>query len=548
MRFPKGVLTMAVAVAVAALLLPGLSADDSSGAVENVDGVSITFDEAQLEDSVESEKALSLVFYLYNTGGTPKVINVSVGQNAKYTTSSVAPGGPINVDGGKTVPVKVTITADRYSKTGDYPASITFKSVSNPSETHTFDVTVKVVSAYDSESRYNTLLGLIKNPLPEPFDTAPWAALLSFVIWIVVAGAVMFVVLHVIFGQILLRKNRDVADDLRHDVRNPLMFAMALMGLSLSMSIAGVSQHYVGITVRFSEVLYLVIGAIVGWRLYKVLVSEFLKNQKKNIVEEFNVFDETLIPLFHLLGKIAIGTTATAAILAVLGFNLMAILTGAGIMGIALSLGAQSTLNQFFSGLNLLMTRPFNPGDRIRLGTDETVLIVRKVGIMNTTFESWYNAEVFSMPNSKVVDSTIVNITSENSVYKIMVFFNLAFDADLDLAKEIMLEAAMEHPRVIKDGSFETPKTRVMSVDENGVRIRLSAYIDDFEDYGVFAGELREAVLKKFRREGIAIPYRRLDVRTFRETPVGLEGTQGWPARADGADGGFGDGDSENGY
>ena len=66
-----------------------------------------------------------------------------------------------------------------------------------------------------------------------------------------------------------------------------------------------------------------------------------------------------------------------AAILATLGFNLYAIITGAGIAGLAVSLGAQSMLQQFFSGVTLLITRPFKPGDMIRLGTDAAMLRVR---------------------------------------------------------------------------------------------------------------------------------------------------------------------------
>jgi small-conductance mechanosensitive channel len=226
--------------------------------------------------------------------------------------------------------------------------------------------------------------------------------------------------------------------------------------------------------------------------------------------------DESLIPLFKMLGKIGIATIAVAAILATLGFNLYAIITGAGIAGLAVSLGAQSMLQQFFSGVTLLITRPFKPGDMIRLGTDAAMLRVRKVGMMNSQFENWENAELFCLPNNMVTSSRIINMTGENRAYRTLVYMNVAYDTDLKRAQDLMMEAALEHPHVLKDGSFDKPSTRVTGFLDSSVELRLAIYVDEFEDYAFIAGQLRWAIFEKFKANGINVPFPQRDVHIYR--------------------------------
>jgi MscS family membrane protein len=253
------------------------------------------------------------------------------------------------------------------------------------------------------------------------------------------------------------------------------------------------------------------LGAWIGVKVLDALLEMWEKRAQDDDEEEYDVRD-SLTPLLAMIGRIIIGMAATAMVLGVLGFDLMIIATGAGIIGLAISFGAQSTLAQFFGGITLLVNRPFRPGDLIRLDAGTDTLRVLNVGFMITTFRNWANSEIFSMPNQKVVSSTIINVTAESLAYRIIVLARVPYGTDVALAKKLALSAMTEHPRILQDGSEEIPKVRLEEFSESSLTIRVSGFVDDFEDHRSIAGEIRESIYKKYRENGITIAIPKMEV------------------------------------
>ncbi|MDR0335312.1 MAG: mechanosensitive ion channel family protein, partial [Methanomassiliicoccaceae archaeon] len=270
------------------------------------------------------------------------------------------------------------------------------------------------------------------------------------------------------------------------------------------------------------DIIYIALGSWIG---IKVL-SAVLDMWEKRAAEDNEEYDkrDSIVPLLMVLGKICVAMIATALILAVFGFDLMIIATGAGVIGLAVSFGAQSTLAQFFGGITLLVNRPFRQGDLIRLDAGTETLRVLNVGFMMTTFRNWANSEIFSMPNQKVVSSTIINVTAESLAFRIIVLVRVPYGTDVILAKKLALQAMTEHPRILRDGSEEIPKVRLEEFSESALTIRVSGFVDDFEDHRSIAGEIRESIYTKYRENGIEIAIPKMDVyfkdRDNKETKV----------------------------
>ena len=264
-----------------------------------------------------------------------------------------------------------------------------------------------------------------------------------------------------------------------------------------------------------TKVLYIFLCALIIWKIYARFIS-FTLNKIHQELSDNDDSDENgksdLEPLFRLLGKLLITAVATAAILACFGLNLAAIVTGAGLVTLGVTYGAQQTLNQFFSGVVLLVTRPFKAGDLVSIGSSDKVYRVKSVTVMNTIFDNWTNEEVVVMPNSSVTSSTIVNYTGKNLTYKIHVFMNIAYGEDIDQARRIMLDIAMTHPDVIIDGTVDLPYVRVTNFGDSDIQLRLTVFIHDFEDYGAVGAQLSELIYKEFVARGINIPFPQVDV------------------------------------
>lgn len=77
---------------------------------------------------------------------------------------------------------------------------------------------------------------------------------------------------------------------------------------------------------------------------------------------------DTLKTLFKSLSAIIIFSIAILMMLTEFGFDIMPILTGAGIAGIAISFGAQSLVKDFIAGFFIILENQFNVGDEIKIG------------------------------------------------------------------------------------------------------------------------------------------------------------------------------------
>ncbi len=116
------------------------------------------------------------------------------------------------------------------------------------------------------------------------------------------------------------------------------------------------------------------------------------------------------------------------------------------------------------------------------------------------------------MPNDIVATSTIYNYTSENLYFHFYLYFSVAYGSDIEKAKDIILNAAMENPNVMKGGAVPMPGVRMTALESSSVTIRLSIYVYDYNDNFYTDGVIRERVYNEFLENGIEIPYSQLDV------------------------------------
>jgi len=437
-------------------------------------------------------------------------IGVTFDHRGMYCSGSDT--APVLIAPGGTYIFNITITAERYADAGDLTAvfNFSFFDPSIVSDRHDIPVgaDMSILPRMASENEYNKIMGMWYNLLPSPFDTAVYAALITFLIWLMIALFVSSVLVPVIVP-LVIRHDRQEHNDIKKKVWLPLFVLIMLFGFTECMNVIGAGEYIITVTKSIADLTYVLLGALIAWRVYSTICEAFVRRSSENNGR----MDRSVLPLFLMIGKIIISMVTVGAILAVLGFDLMIIVTGAGVIGIAISLGAQSTLSQFFSGLTLLINRPFKEDDLVMIDGRNDVLKVIKVGFMMTTFKNWSNSEVITMPNGRVASSVIINVTTGTSTYRISIDIGVVYGTDIQLAKSLALEAMAEHPRIVKDGSEERPKVRFQAFGDSAIMIRVSGYVDDFEDNGSITAEIRESIYLKYRGNGIEIALPQMDVR-----------------------------------
>lgn len=417
--------------------------------------------------------------------------------------------------------VSITLTADKYSTTGTYELTITLSITSLDTNdttvaTSEYSFEMNVTSPIDTGTSFNKILGIWENPLPEPLNTPLATAVLSFLLAILLGIVVIGIVTPILIHAVFVQETKNDRKGFKKKISKFLFLMVIIYSAGLSLSVYGAPVNVISTFQSWSMVFYILLGAIIAWRLYGTFISYTLNKLHKSIAENANEDDEDsksdLEPLFLLIGKIVIGAVSVATMMASFGLDFEAIIMSAGLVSLGITYGAQSIINQFFSGMVLLITRPFKAGDLIQIGTNTKTYKVKRVTVMNTVFENWANEEFIIMPNNSVASSAITNMTGKDLIYKIHVYMTVAYGENLEEAKRIMLDIGMKHPEVITDGSIDLPYVRVTEFQDSAIQIRLTAYVNDYNDYSKISCELAEQIYNEFMARGINIPFPQLDV------------------------------------
>ena len=190
------------------------------------------------------------------------------------------------------------------------------------------------------------------------------------------------------------------------------------------------------------------------------------------------------------------------------GIDLKALTIFSGALGIGLGFGLQKIASNFISGLILLLERAIEVGDLVELA-DGTFGFIRKARARYMLIETFDGKEIL-VPNEDFIVSRVVNWTFTSTQGRVTLDIGVSYDADVELAKNLILEAAREHPRCI---SNPDPKCFLMNFGDSSVNFTLHFWVDDIT-YGRLEphSEVMFGIWNKFQEHDIEIPFPQRDL------------------------------------
>jgi potassium efflux system protein len=202
-----------------------------------------------------------------------------------------------------------------------------------------------------------------------------------------------------------------------------------------------------------------------------------------------------------------------AAMLAVstLGIDLSNLAIIAGALSVGIGFGLQNIVNNFVSGLILLVERPIKVGDWVVVGDQQGY--VKKISVRATEITTFDRASVF-IPNSSLISGSVMNRTHADKVGRVLLPIGIAYEADPKRARDILLEIALEHPEVRRN---PPPNVAFLGFGDSALNLELAAFLHDVDKVKSVSSDLCFAIHEAFNREGIGIPH------TQRETRVTLD-------------------------
>jgi small-conductance mechanosensitive channel len=213
--------------------------------------------------------------------------------------------------------------------------------------------------------------------------------------------------------------------------------------------------------------------------------------------------------------KFAIGRFATYLLvlggifvgLQSLGVNLSSLVVFGGAVGVGVGLGLQNVVSNFVAGLILLVEQPIRIGDRVETGgtTGDVVRIAARSTWIRTN-----DNVVKIVPNNEFINNAVTNWTANDPNVRLHLAVGVGYNCNPEQVRTLLLEAAAQHPQVLKD-----PKPNVLFTDygDNSINFDLLIWTSERSHTPLLLkSDLYFALFKTFAEHGIELPFPQRDL------------------------------------
>jgi small conductance mechanosensitive channel len=243
-----------------------------------------------------------------------------------------------------------------------------------------------------------------------------------------------------------------------------------------------------------TAILVFIIGRIVANIVVKIARHAMEKGGMDSLLVNFvGSILRWVLMLFVIIAaleQLGVDTTSLVALL--------------GAAGIAVGLALKDSLQNFASGVMLIVFRPFKNGDFVDAGG--CMGVVEHIGIFTTIMKTGDNKEVI-VPNGQVYGGTITNFSARDT-RRVDMVFGIAYDADIRQAKTILQQIIDQDERVLKDPA---PVVAVSELADSSVNFVVRPWVNS-ADYWAVLWDTNEKVKYAFDEAGIGIPFPQMEL------------------------------------
>lgn len=197
--------------------------------------------------------------------------------------------------------------------------------------------------------------------------------------------------------------------------------------------------------------------------------------------------------------------------LSILGINLTSIALIAGALSVGIGFGLQNIVNNFVSGIILLIERPIKVGDWVVIGANEG--IVTRIRVRATEIETFQKANII-IPNSDLLQNAVKNWSHRDKVARLDIPVDVDYDSDIQKVEQVLLECSNQCDFALKD---PPPSINFKEFGASGLRFELRFYIGDVDKTIKAGSDMRKRIFHALKTNHIRIPFNVLDVRMSKE-------------------------------
>lgn len=223
-----------------------------------------------------------------------------------------------------------------------------------------------------------------------------------------------------------------------------------------AMEVAGIGADFIhelwllGVVLNGITWLLRVLTALAAARALYHLVNVLMGYFSARAARTRARVDDVLVPLLQKTMKVVVVALGFLLLVNALGFPITPMLATLGFGGLAISFAAKDTIANFFGSVSVVMDRPFQVGDWVKIGDSEG--IIEDIGLRSTKLRTFWKSQII-VPNSEVMVATIENFQRRTyrRTYAVISVTYSTTPAQLDAFCEGIREIIRQHPHTWKE-------------------------------------------------------------------------------------------------
>ncbi|MCZ6786784.1 MAG: mechanosensitive ion channel family protein [Planctomycetota bacterium] len=271
-----------------------------------------------------------------------------------------------------------------------------------------------------------------------------WLGVLALIIIGLIGSSITRFATRMIGRRYAKKKGVEISDDRRG--RRPI--GIAAMGVLwyLGVPFLALPETFDSIFITAARVVFMV-GLV--WSLCRAV--DFIAEVLAGMAEKtHSKFDDLLVPMLRRAVKIFVFALGVIWIADNIGLKIAPLLAGLGIGGIAIALASKDTVENFFGAFSILVDRPFQVGDWIKMGPYEGT--ISEVGFRSSRIRTFYDS-VITFPNAMLIRTAVDNM-GRRQFRRIKETLGIAYDtpaSTVEAFTEGIREIIRLHPYTRKD-------------------------------------------------------------------------------------------------
>jgi small-conductance mechanosensitive channel len=281
-------------------------------------------------------------------------------------------------------------------------------------------------------------------------------------------------------------------------IKGPFLIWAVILGMHMALQSSELPAKFTAWSAKTLLVLWIVSLTLMSMRLAGDMVRHYGDQMPGTL---------PVTTLTQNLAQLAVMLLGMVLLLQELGVQITPLLTALGVGGLAVALAMQDTLSNLFGGFYVAVAGQIRLGDYIKLSSGEEGYVA-DIAWRSTTIRASSN-NVIIVPNAKLSQTIVTNYYLPEKRMGAGFQVNVALESDADQVERVLLEVAKEGAGQIAGMVPDSPPSVILDpgFGDFYLAFSLNYQVAEFNYQGSVRAALRKRILKRFKEEGIGLPY-----------------------------------------